>query len=150
MIGLTPLALLFTLSAIGIAETVYLIRKRKGEQTPVCFIGSGCHVVLESKYNKILGIHNDVLGLVFYIFICAMSALILMSQDGSQASLIGAFPVSILKTIDMLAILSGAVMSIYFTFLQAFVIRQWCFWCLMSAFTVFAMTAIVLLSGFVI
>lgn len=140
MIGLTPLALLFTLSAIGIAETVYLIRKRRGEQTPVCFIGSGCHVVLESKYNKILGIHNDVLGLIFYIFVCLMSALILIE----------AFPVSTLKLIDMLTIVSGAVMSIYFTFLQAFVIRQWCFWCLMSAFTVFAMTGIVLLSGFVI
>ncbi len=140
MIGLTPLALLFTLSAIGIAETVYLIKKRKREEVPVCIIGSGCHEVLTSKYNKVLGIHNDVLGLIFYIFVCAMSALILIE----------AFPVSTLKSVDMLVILSGAVMSAYFTFLQAFVIKQWCFWCLMSALTVFLMTIIVFLSGFMI
>ncbi len=140
MIGLTPLALLFTLSAIGISETVYLIRKRKAEEVPVCFIGSGCHEVLTSKYNKILGIHNDVLGLIFYIFVCFMSALIL----------IDIFPLEILKAIDMLAIVTGAIMSIYFTSLQAFVIKQWCFWCLMSALTVFTMTIIVILSGFMI
>lgn len=140
MIGLTPLALLFTLSAIGISETVYLIKKRKAEEVPVCFIGSGCHKVLTSKYNKILGIHNDILGLIFYIFVCTMSGLILIEM----------FPVGLLKTIDMLVILSGAAMSAYFTFLQAFVIKEWCFWCLMSALTVFTMTAIVLLSGFMI
>ncbi|HEX6976747.1 MAG TPA: vitamin K epoxide reductase family protein [Patescibacteria group bacterium] len=140
MIGLTPLALLFTLSAIGISETVYLIKKRKAEEIPVCFIGSGCHDVLESKYNKILGVHNDILGLIFYIFVCTLSALILIE----------AFPISILKTVDVLIIISGAVMSIYFTFLQAFVIKKWCFWCLMSALTVFVMTIIVILSGFMI
>ncbi len=140
MIGLTPLALLFTLSAIGISETVYLIRKRKAEEVPVCFIGSGCHEVLTSKYNKILGIHNDVLGLVFYIFVSLVSAFILIE----------AFPITTLKTIDVIVILSGAVMSAYFTFLQAFVIRKWCFWCLMSALTVFTMTIIVILSGFMI
>lgn len=149
MIGLTPLALLFTLSAIGISETIYLIRKRKAEEVPVCFIGSGCHDVLESKYNKILGIHNDILGLVFYIFVCTMSALILAGQDGSQI-LFGYFPVELLKLIDVIVIILGAAMSVYFTFLQGVIIKKWCFWCLMSATTVFTMTVIVILSGFII
>lgn len=140
MIGLTPLALLFTLSAIGISETVYLIKKRRAELAPHCFIGGGCSDVLESKYNVILGVHNDVWGLVFYVFVCSMSALIL----------IDAFPVNLLKLIDTIAIVTGAVMSAYFTYLQKFVIKAWCFWCLMSALTVFTMTAILFLAGFVI
>ncbi len=140
MIGLTPLALLFTLGAIGISETVYLIKKRHAEAAPVCFIGADCHTVLESKYNTILGIHNDILGLLFYIFISIMSALILIE----------AFPVELLKLIDVIAIILGAVMSVYFTYLQKFVIKAWCFWCLMSALTVFTMTVIVILAGFTI
>lgn len=150
MVGLTPLALLFTLASIGISETVYLIKKRRTEDVPVCVIGSDCHTVLTSKWNTILGIHNDVLGLMFYIFVCIMSALILTSQDGLQAPLGEAFPVELLKLIDVIVIIVGAAMSIYFTVLQKFVIKAWCFWCLMSAITVFTMTAIVILAGFTI
>jgi uncharacterized membrane protein len=34
-------------------------------------------------------------------------------------------------------------MSIFFTYLQAVVIKQWCFWCLMSALTVAVMFLII-------
>lgn len=50
---MTAFALLFTLSAIGISETVYLIRKRIASERPVCLIGEDCTLVLASKYNKL-------------------------------------------------------------------------------------------------
>lgn len=134
--GLTALSLLFTLAAIGISETVYLIRKRYAEELPVCIVGSGCHTVLTSKYSKTFGIHNDVLGLIFYIFVSVITALLL----------IGFPPYDEMIRISAIAIiLIGAVMSVYFTYLQAFVIKNWCVWCLISAGTTWIMALIVLL-----
>jgi len=60
--------LIFILALIGIVETIYLIHQRKKQAKLVCLLGKNCHIVLESKYNKILGIHNDIAGL-FFIFL---------------------------------------------------------------------------------
>jgi len=64
---MTSFALLFTLSTVGVSETVYLIRKRVLSEKPICPIGEGCATVLSSKYNRLFIIPNDVLGLLFYI-----------------------------------------------------------------------------------
>src|SRR3989344_5587083 len=88
---MTSLALLFTLSALGISETVYLIKKRILLQKPVCPIGENCLAVLTSKYNKVL-------------------------------------------------IVCGTMLSVFFTYLQFRIIKAWCFWCLMSATTIWLMT----------
>lgn len=133
-------ALLFTLACIGISETVYLIEKRIENQKPVCFIGGSCGVVLSSKWNKLFGIHNDVLGLVFYVILSVVMALLV----------IGVGPALLLQKIAYAAIGTGAVMSLYFIFLQWKVIKVWCFWCLMSAATIALMTVIVLTSSLII
>ena len=64
---MTAFALLFTLSAIGISEVTYLIRKRIAEEKPVCILGKSCSIVLRSKYRKLFIIPNDILGLLLYI-----------------------------------------------------------------------------------
>ena len=78
---MTSYALLFTLSAIGISETVYLIRKRIASEKPICPIGDDCALVLESKYNKIFIIPNDVLGLFFYIATSFISAFLVIGVE---------------------------------------------------------------------
>lgn len=144
---MTPHALLFTLAAIGISETAYLINKRRLGEKPVCPIAeSNCHIVLESKYNKlvfsfgnkIFWIHNDILGILFYIAVTIISASLVIGQSGLDQYL-----ALLLKVL----IITGVVMSAYFTFLQGWVIKAWCFWCLMSAATVFLMLLIVLTSS---
>ena len=74
---MTSFALLFTLSSIGISEAIYLVRKRIASEKPICPIGDDCAVVLTSKYNKILIIDNDVLGLLFYIIASFISSVFL-------------------------------------------------------------------------
>ncbi len=133
---MTAISLLFTLAAIGISETVYLIRKRKLEERPICPIGGGCTKVLTSEYNRLFGIHNDQLGLAFYLSLALAAALIV----------IGVPPTWLWFLLASLAVTGASVMSIYFIFLQWRVIQAWCFWCLMSAATVAGM-AIILLSG---
>lgn len=137
---MTSHALLFTLAAIGISETTYLINKRHLGERPICPLNkSSCHKVLESQYNKTLWIHNDVLGLIFYITVSIFTSLIV----------IGIQPVNLLDIIVKLLIYTGALMSAYFTFLQWRVIKSWCTWCLMSALTVFLMAVIVLTSSLI-
>ena len=134
---MTSLALLFTLSSIGISETAYLIRKRTASQNPICYIGSGCAQVLNSQYSKTLFIHNDILGLLFYITASVITALLVLEIDPSNYLSLA------FKTLVAL----GSLGSIFLTFIQWRVIKQWCFWCLMSAFTIWLMGVIILTSN---
>lgn len=133
---MTSFALLFTLSAIGISETVYLIRKRIASEKPICPIGGGCITVLTSKYSKMFIIPNDVLGLFAYIVISSIAAFLVI---GVQPMFLWNFG---LKTL----IATASLLSLFFTYLQWRVIHAWCFWCLMSAFTIWLMGIIILVS----
>ena len=137
---MTAHALLFTLAAIGISETVYLIRMRMAQERPVCVFGEECHKVLESKYNKFLGIHNDIFGLAFYIVISFMTAFLN----------IGIKPLFFWDISAKILILLAAVISIMLTYLQWQVIKSWCTWCILSALTVLGMGIIVLTSELVL
>jgi len=133
---MTAFALLFTLSAIGISETVYLIRKRLASEKPVCPIGDNCTLVLTSRYSKFFIIPNDVLGLLFYV----------MASFVSGFLVIGVEPLALWNSIFKLSVAVGALLSLFFTYLQWRVIKAWCFWCVMSACTIWLMGAILLVS----
>lgn len=136
---MTSYALLFTLAAIGISETVYLIRKRIAAEKPICPFGDNCTLVLTSKYNKIFVIPNDVLGLFFYIIASFVAAFLV----------IGVEPLAFWNFIIKFSIAFGALLSLFFTYLQWCVIKAWCFWCLMSAFTIWLMGGIIVVSSLV-
>jgi uncharacterized membrane protein len=133
---MTEFAILFTMAAIGVSETAYLVRQRIIAERPVCPMGGGCVTVLSSGYNRIFGVHNDLLGMVFYIAMCAVTAFLV----------IGVGP-SLILTLSAALMLTGAtIMSAYFFLLQWRVIKAWCFWCLMSAVTIVVMDAVILFS----
>ena len=134
---MTSFALLFTLSSIGISEAIYLVRKRIASEKPICPIGEGCEKVLTSKYNKILLIPNDILGLLAYTVISIIAAFLV----------IGIAPMSFWDLLIKILIGVASLMSFMFTYLQWRVIRAWCFWCLMSAFTIWLMGIIMLVSA---
>lgn len=132
---MTAQALIFTLAIIGIAETAYLIRKKLAKSAPVCIIGQECNKVLESKYNKFLGIPNEVLGLFFYVAVSLLAAFLV----------IGMGPILWWKRLAEILIFSAAVMSLGLVYIQWRIIKAWCSWCLISAITVFLMAIIILI-----
>ncbi len=136
---MTAYALLFTLASIGISETTYLIRKRLLSEKPICPIGDSCTLVLGSKYGKLFIIPNDVLGLLFYIIASFVAAFLV----------IGVGPLAFWDFILKFSVAFGALLSLFFTYLQWRVIRAWCFWCLMSAFTIWLMGSIILVNSLV-
>ncbi len=135
---MTSLALLFTLAAFGIAETAYLIEKRYASEKPVCPIGGGCRAVLESKYNRMFGVHNDILGFGFYVAVCIISGLFVV-QVG---------PTDLWNKLLILMVGGSAIMSLVLIFIQWKIVKHWCFWCLMSSLTVGLMALIIIISGF--
>lgn len=132
---MTSFALIFTLSAIGISEIVYLIRKRIAFEKPVCPIGEDCEMVLTSKYSKIFIIPLDIFGLLFYIVISFIAAFLVI---GIEPVFIWDFALKILIAI-------ASLLSIFLTYLQWRVIHAWCFWCLMSAFTIWLIGIIIVI-----
>lgn len=131
---MTPLALLFTIAAIGISETVYLIKTRMRFEKPVCPIGENCAVVLTSTYSRLFLMPNDMWGLLFYIVSALIAAFLV----------IGIEPLVFWYVVLKIAVAISALFSLFLTYLQWRVIRAWCFWCLMSAFTVWLMGGIII------
>ena len=134
---MTAIALLFTLSAIGLAETAYLIRERINQRAAACVIGSDCSTVLESKYNKFVGVHTDVWGFLFYLSMAIISGLLV----------VGVGPLSWWLLIFKVNVFLASFITLLLVYLQWRVIKVWCFWCLMSAGTILLMDIIIVVSN---
>ena len=137
--SMTPHALLFTIAAIGISETVYLIKTRARLEQPVCPIGKNCVAVLTSQYSKLFFLPNDLWGLLFYITSALLAAFLV----------IGVEPMAFWYLMLKIAVAGGSLFSIFLTYLQWRVIKAWCFWCVMSAFTVWLMGVILVVSNLI-
>lgn len=134
---MTVLLLIFILALLGTGETFYLIRQRLAGQHPFCPIGKDCGHVLSSKYNKLLFIHNDVLGLLGHLGMVGLTVFIFLEAG----------PVYLWIFLLKLMISAAALMAFILFYLQWRVLKQWCFWCLMAAFNIWTMGLILLFSA---
>ncbi|PIR73975.1 MAG: hypothetical protein COU35_04950 [Candidatus Magasanikbacteria bacterium CG10_big_fil_rev_8_21_14_0_10_47_10] len=137
---MTFYALLFALASIGVSITAYLINTRAKQEQPVCVIGKDCHVVLESKYNSVLGIHNEVFGLIYFTIIALLCSFIVIGIGNLQWW----------TMIITIFVSSAAVLSLGLIILQWKIIKSWCFWCVMSALVIFCMEIAVLTHAFIL
>ncbi len=113
--------LIFSLMAFFISS--YLTILHFQNTIPPCTF-SGCEVVLTSKYAEIMGIPVSLVGVLFYATTLALSTL-----------LFSGFKTSIYK-IYLLLVFSGMIISSYFLFLQAAVIKEFCQYCLVTEFCI--------------
>ena len=117
------LILFLTLSGIGIVNTMYL-SYHSIKKTPVkClfFPNEWCLKVQQSKYSKMFfGIPNAFLGLGMYAILFILSFLYFQNIITTFIPII-------------IVIIFGFIFSLYFTYLQAFIIRAFCTWCVISA-----------------
>ena len=115
---------LFFLAFCGLGISWYLVYKHYISTTKplVCPITHDCSKVTESKWNTIFfGIRNDMLGLIFYIgFILMNTALFVLPQY-----------TEVVYSLNVLAEAGAAVFSLFLIGIQAFVLKEYCFWCLM-------------------
>lgn len=116
-------ALILLLSLAGLSDSVYLAQHELAGAPLLCNIQNltGCNVVAQSPYSKLLGIPLAEYGVLFYtiVFILALLELIIFDQ-------------LLRRVLQGLALL-GLLASLCFTLLQVFVINALCVYCLGSA-----------------
>ena len=138
-ITLVNFVILLSMAAVGIGEAIYLIKKRLAIEPPICVIGYECRKVLESKYSSIFGVHNDVLGLAFYISVAVIGLLLGL----------GIGPQNILDEFLEIMVIGAAIFSAALIYIQWRVIRAWCSWCLISAATIFVMLIVIVFGNLI-
>lgn len=119
-----PLApyLMLALAMIGIADAFYLAHASYTGSSLSCAIFEGCNTVAKSPYSHVFGTPLSYFGLIFYLYMVGVAALLAYDPRG--------------KGMRLAALLYGAVgvgYSIYFEYLQVFVIHAICIYCLLSA-----------------
>jgi uncharacterized membrane protein len=113
-----------TSSFAGLALASYIHVKKRMHRPMVCPIGSNCDTVIHSKYSKVFDIPVELLGALYYTITVASYSVFMM-----YPSLQTAAPVVLVLCLSIIAFL----FSIYLTAVQAFVLKEWCTWCLISA-----------------
>lgn len=112
------------LSIVGTVNAGYLAYRHYRRKPLVCPLDHDCSVVTESRWASIFGVRNEVLGLIFYAgnvlaMVAALSAPSLSSQ---------------LYFLLAAADAAGFLFSLFLVYLQIFVIKDYCFYCIISAF----------------
>ena len=118
----TPLIILvIVLALIGFADATFLLAERISGAIIPCFITTGCDVVSKSPYSVLFGIPLSAYGMVFYLGIGILGLLYLDTKNALFARLI-----LLITTLDFLA-------SAYFIYVQKFLIKAFCIYCILSA-----------------
>jgi uncharacterized membrane protein len=109
------------LAIMGLGIMLYL---SSIPETTICYANGACQIIQQSEYGEILGIPVGLWGVVGYLAILATWS----------ASLFGSYRLLCIVPWTLLALtLLGVLFSLYFTFLEPFVIGATCPWCLTSA-----------------
>jgi len=131
-VGTVTVAVFFVVALLGFADAAFLTVEHYRGVIPPCSITSGCEKVLASQYSVILGVPASLLGALYYLAIALAAFIYLESRHG--AGKIESHHSAILKW-ALFATVAGFLMSLWFVYLQAFVIHSYCQYCLGSALT---------------
>ena len=111
------------LGVVGFLDASYLTVEHYRGLVPICKVITGCGEVLISKYSTIGPVPLALLGVAYYSVVIFGALLFL--------------DLKIIKILHLLAAYTcvGIIASLYFIYLQIFVIHALCLYCLFSAFT---------------
>lgn len=112
------------LALIGLADTTYILYKKRRNEHLVCVIGSDCNVVINSRYSKmLLGIDNLVWGSLFYVGVIVVALLGPLLPLGLRG---------IVEVGLDLAVTAAAATSLVLTYIQLRVLHELCEYCTLT------------------
>jgi len=118
------LGYLFGLVALaGFFDATYLAIKHFEGLAPNCSILNGCEVVTTSSYSVIFGVPVALMGSVYYLTVLLLTVAYLDSPKRwklDSAAVVVCF---------------GLLATVWFVYLQLFVIHALCLYCMFSALT---------------
>jgi len=116
-------------SLVGLADSIYLTVEHVAGRSVKCTIVSGCSEVLSSQYASVGGIPLALVGALAYFTVFSLATLAAFGYRGMG---------KLLTPVVALMFLT----SIWLIYLQAFVIKAFCQFCLLSALVTFVLTAL--------
>lgn len=112
---------------IGLLDSIYLTYVKLSHTPIYCTPGLGdCATVNSSRWSEIWGIPIAVFGLLTFLVILLLTFL------GKRVKFTRLYADYMIFGIALF----GLLFSIYLTYLEAFVIRAFCQWCILSAISV--------------
>lgn len=112
------------LALLGALDATYLLLGKLGITTGyVCSVTGGCEVVNTSPYSEFLGVPVAAIGLLGYLAILIVALVALQPRWLADR-----------RPDLVLGLLSGVAVafSLYLTYIEMFVLRAVCQWCLVS------------------
>lgn len=124
----TPRLWLFPLSLLGLAVSAYVWHGQRFNKPIACWTWD-CDRVIRSPYSRLLGIHNSAIGFWLFLFIFILTLLHHLNLEP--------WPDLTALTLIVLSLI-GTTVSLYLTYVQLFVLKGICNWCLTSALLILA------------
>jgi|SRR6185436_3810979 uncharacterized membrane protein len=121
------------LSLLGLADALYLTIEHVTGQSVRCTILAGCSAVLSSPYAVVAGIPLAAVGAAAYFTVFSLVILTL-------------FGYGIAGKLLLPVVGAMFLVSLWLIYLQAFVIREFCQYCLLSALITTTLLVLVVLS----
>lgn len=117
---------------LGFIDAAYLSYMRAMKIPVPCStsIFNGCHVVAQSEYSVLFGIPLSVYGVVFYAGAIIFALMYFFTQK------------LMIKNILLAVTVLGLLSSVYFIYIQGFVIKSFCIYCVFSAFCSVVMSSL--------
>ena len=119
------------LSLVGLADALYLTIEHVTGQSVRCTIIAGCSAVLSSPYAVVAGIPLGAIGAAAYFTVFSLATL-------------AAFGYHIAGKLLFALVIAMLLVSMWLIYLQAFVIREFCQYCLLSAAITVALFVVVM------
>ena len=121
------------LSLLGLADALYLTIEHVTGQSVKCTIISGCSEVLSSPYAVVGGVPLAAVGAAAYFSVFSLAIL-------------AVFGYRIAATLLTPIVIAMFFVSVWLIYLQAFVIREFCQYCLLSAAISTALLVVVIIA----
>jgi uncharacterized membrane protein len=124
-------------SLIGLGDSLYLTIQHLTGQSVRCTVTTGCSAVLSSHYATIAGVPTAAFGALAYFAAFSLATL-------------AAFGYARARTALALLVAPMLIMTLWLFYVQAFVLRAYCEYCLLSAGMTLALAVLVAAERFVI
>ena len=128
---------MYPLSLLGLTISAYVWRSQRFHKPIACWTRD-CERVIRSPYSRLLGVHNSAIGLWLFFLIFFMT---LLHDLGWEP-----WPKLTSPTLIALSFI-GTLVSLYLTYIQLFVLKGLCNWCLTSALLILAIFILTVTSG---
>ncbi|MGH9853200.1 MAG: vitamin K epoxide reductase family protein [Blastocatellia bacterium] len=123
-------------SLIGLGDSIYLTIQHLTGRSVRCSVTTGCSAVLSSQYATIAGAPTAAFGALAYFAAFSLATLAAFGYERARTGL-------------AILIAPMLIATLWLLYVQAFVLRAYCEYCLLSAAMTLTLTALVSAARFI-